>query len=94
MKQRPLFCLALLVFLILLFLPARLFYEPLQVKQKCEAQVTGRVGRRVIKNEKTQIYLKDCRVESRGNNFSTGQLLVYQHIRWERICPCQGRFIQ
>ena len=77
MKQRPLFCLALLVFLILLFLPARLFYEPLQVKQKCEAQVTGRVGRRVIKNEKTQIYLKDCRVESRGNNFSTGQLLVY-----------------
>lgn len=77
MKQRPLLCLALLVFLVLFFLPARLFYEPLQAEQKCEAQVTGRVGRRVTKNEKTQIYLKNCRVESRGKIFSTGQLLVY-----------------
>mgnify|MGYP001129908560 CR=1 FL=1 len=51
MKQRPIACLALLVFLILSLLPAGFFYEPLQVAEKCEAQVTGQVSRQTEKND-------------------------------------------
>lgn len=77
MRQRPIACLALLVFLILSLLPAGFFYEPLQVAGKCEAQVTGQVSRQEEKNEKTQIYLTGCHVESSGICFDTGQILVY-----------------
>lgn len=77
MKQRPIACLALLVFLILSLLPAGFFYEPLQVAEKCEAQVTGQVSRQTEKNDKIQIYLTDCHVESSDIRFDTGQILVY-----------------
>lgn len=77
MRQRPIACLALLVFLILSLLPAGFFYEPLKVTEKCEAQVTGRVSRQTWKNDKTQIYLTDCYVEGGSFRFETGQILVY-----------------
>jgi len=41
MKQRPIACLALLVFLILSLLPAGVFYEPLQGAEKCEGAAGG-----------------------------------------------------
>lgn len=77
MKQRPVACLALLVFLILQILPVRLFYEPLQVTEKCEVQVTGRVSRMMQKEEKTQIYLQDCQVQNEKLRFETKKLLIY-----------------
>ncbi|MCI8429860.1 MAG: DNA internalization-related competence protein ComEC/Rec2 [Lachnospiraceae bacterium] len=77
MRQRPIACLALLVFLILSLLPAGFFYEPLEVTGKCEAQVIGRVSRLGAKNDKTQIYLTDCYVEGGSFRFETGQILVY-----------------
>lgn len=77
MKQRPVACLALLVFLILNLIPAGFFYEPLKVTEKCEAQVTGLVSRWTEKNEKTQIYLRDCQVRAGNVQFETGQILVY-----------------
>lgn len=77
MKQRPIACLSLLVFLILQILPARLFYEPLQVLEKCEVQVAGRVSRVIQKEEKTQIYLQDCQVQNEKLQFETKKLLIY-----------------
>lgn len=77
MKQRPIACLALLVFLILRLLPAGLFYESLQVTEKCEVQVTGRVSRQIQKKEKTQIYLQDCQVQNEKLQFETKKLLLY-----------------
>ncbi len=77
MKQRPMACLALLVFLILSLLPAGFFYEPLKMAEKCEAQVIGKVSRQMEKDDKIQIYLTDCQVEGNGFDFETGQILVY-----------------
>ena len=77
MRQRPVACFALLVFCILCLLPARLFYEPLQVSEKCDVQVTGRVFRRVQREEDTQIYLKNCQIHRGEHIFDTNRLLVY-----------------
>lgn len=77
MRQRPIACLALLVFLILLILPAELFYESPQVQEKCEVQVTGCVIRQIQKEEKTQIYLKDCQVQNEKLRFEMKKLLIY-----------------
>lgn len=77
MKQRPAACLALLVFLILTFLPAGLFYKPLQVTEKCKVQVTGRVGRQMQKADKTQIYLENCQVFNGKLSFEEEKLLIY-----------------
>ncbi|MFG6332588.1 MAG: ComEC family competence protein [Lachnospiraceae bacterium] len=77
MKQRPVACLALLVFLILNLLPPGLFYQPRKAAVRCRAQVTGRVIRQTEKNEKTQLYLKNCRVESENGRFQTDRMLVY-----------------
>lgn len=77
MRQRPVACLALLVFLILTLLPAELFYEALQVTEKCEVRITGRVSRQVQKDEKTQIYLQACRVWNEKLQFKTDKLLIY-----------------
>lgn len=77
MKQRPVACLALLVFLILNLLPPGLFYQPRKAAVRCRAQVTGRVIRQTEKNEKTQLYLKNCRVESVNGRFRTDRMLVY-----------------
>lgn len=77
MKQRPAVCLALLVFLILTFLPVRLFYEPLQVTEKCKVQVTGSVSRQIQKNDKTEIYLETCQVFSEEISFEEEKLLIY-----------------
>lgn len=77
MRQRPVACLALLVFLIFRILPAGLFYESPQVTEKCEVQVTGRVSRQIQKEEKTQIYLQDCQVRNEKLRFETKKLLVY-----------------
>ena len=70
-------CLALLVFLILQLLPAGFFYEPLQVAGQCEAQVTGQVSRQIQKEDKTQLYIKDCQVQCEDIQFETRQILVY-----------------
>lgn len=77
MKQRPAACLALLVFLLLAFLPARLFYEPRRVTEKCDVQVTGSVSRQIQKDDKTQIYLKTCQVWNEKLSFETEKLLIY-----------------
>lgn len=77
MRQRPMACLALMVFLLLQLIPPGFFYEPRMAEAKCEAQVTGRVSRQTIKDEKTQIYIKDCQVESEEGRFETKQMLVY-----------------
>lgn len=77
MKQRPVACLALLVFLLFQILPAELFYEPSQVTEKCEVQVTGCVSRQIQKEEKTQIYLQDCEVQNEKLQFKTKKLLIY-----------------
>lgn len=77
MRQRPMACFALLVFCILYLLPARLFYEPLQVSEKCEVQVTGQVIRRVQREEDTQLYLKNCQIQTKEQTFDTRRLLVY-----------------
>lgn len=77
MRQRPIACLALMVFLLLQLIPLGFFYEPRMVTEKCEAQITGRVSRQTVKDEKTQIYIKNCRVESEKGSFETEQMLVY-----------------
>ncbi len=77
MKQRPIACLALLVFLILQLIPAGFFYEYRQISEKCEAQVTGQVSRWTIKDEKMQICLTDCQVQSVYGQFKVKQMLVY-----------------
>lgn len=77
MRQRPAACLALLVFLIFRLLPAGFFYESCQVEGKCEVQINGRVSRQIQQDEKTQIYLRDCQVESETVRFHTKNLLIY-----------------
>lgn len=77
MKQRPAACLALLIFLLLWALPAEFFYEPLQVSEKCEVQVTGRVSRQTQKGEKSQIDLRACQVRNGELSFETEKLIVY-----------------
>lgn len=77
MRQRPLACAALFVFCMLYLLPVGLFYEPLQVTEKCEVQVTGTVTRRVQREENTQIYLKNCQIQNGDTRFETGHLLAY-----------------
>lgn len=77
MRQRPLAVLALLVFAILWLLPVRLFYEPLQVSEKCEVQVRGHITRRIQKEDETQLYLRDCQIQYGEEQFETRYLLAY-----------------
>lgn len=77
MRQRPLAVFALLVFAILWLLPVRLFYEPLQVSEKCEVQVKGRITRRIHKEDETQLYLRDCQIQYGEEQFETRYLLAY-----------------
>ena len=77
MRQRPIACLAFLLFLVLQFLPAGFFYEPRQVAGRCSARVTGQVSRQIQKDDKTQIYIKDCQVQCEDLQFETRQMLVY-----------------
>lgn len=77
MRQRPVACLALLVFLILQLIPPGFFYEPRAVTEKCDAQVTGRVSRRTDKDNKTQLYLENCQVEWESGRCEAGRMLIY-----------------
>ena len=77
MRQRPVACLALLVFLILRLLPVRVFYEPCQVEKSCEVQVTGRVDWQIQKDGKTQIYLQACQVWNEEISFEEEKILIY-----------------
>ncbi|MBR5509505.1 MAG: DNA internalization-related competence protein ComEC/Rec2 [Lachnospiraceae bacterium] len=77
MRQRPVACLALLIFLILRLLPDRVFYKPCQVEKSCEVQVTGCVDWQIQKDGKTQIYLKTCQVWNEEISFEEEKLLVY-----------------
>ncbi len=76
MRQRPVACLALLVFLILQLIPPGFFYEPRAVTEKCDAQVTGRVSRRTDKDDKTQLYLENCQVEWESGRCEAGRMLI------------------
>ena len=77
MKQRPIACLALFVFLILSVIPAGFFYEPRQVADKCEAQITGRVGRYTEKEDGMQLELQNCEVRTGQTDFREDTLLIY-----------------
>ncbi len=88
MRQRPLALFALLVFGILWLLPVRLFYEPLQVSEKCEVQVRGRVTRRIQKEDKTQLYLRDCQIQHGEEAFKTRYLLAYLETTAEYPVGC------
>ena len=68
MKQRPIACLALFVFLILNVIPAGFFYEPRQVADKCEAQITG--GSDAIQKKKT-VCSWNCRTVKSGPDRQT-----------------------
>jgi len=83
MRQRPISCLALLVFLLLMFFPAKFFYQPLPVKEKCEAQIVGRVCRTVQnqKKEKMQIELQNCRVRNGNQEFQVQKLILYLDVQ-------------
>ncbi len=77
MRQRPIAYLALLVFLILTALPKGLFYRPRELTQKSSAQIVGEVARYTYKNEKTQLDLRDCQIQSGDLIFREDHLLVY-----------------
>jgi len=77
MRPRPVLCLALLMFWLLTILPAGLFYEPRQIEEKCEVQIIGQVSRRTYKNDKTQLDLTNCQVQSEGVQFHATHLLIY-----------------
>lgn len=77
MKQRPIACLALFVFLILSVIPAGFFYEPRQAADKCEAQITGRVGRYTEKEDGMQLELQNCEVRTGQTDFREDTLLIY-----------------
>lgn len=77
MRQRPIACLSLLVFLLLQLIPPGFFYEPRAAAARCSAQITGRVIRQEEKNEKTQLYLSGCQVDSEEGQFQTDKILVY-----------------
>lgn len=77
MRQRPAACLALFLFLILSFLPAKVLYEPLQVEESCEVQVLGQVSWQIQKEGRTQIYLRTCQVRNEKVSFEEEKLLVY-----------------
>lgn len=77
MRQRPAACAALFLFLILQLIPPGFFYRSGGAVQRSSAVLTGRVGRHTVKDEKTQIYLQDCQIDSAGGRFSAGQVLVY-----------------
>lgn len=77
MRQRPVACLTLLLFLLFRFLPAELFYEIPPVEARSEVWVTGGVGRQVKTENKTQIYLRTCQVRNEEIQFEAETLLVY-----------------
>lgn len=77
MRQRPIACLALLLFLLLQVIPPDFFYESRRVTQRCDAEMTGQVSRHAVKNEKTQIYLQNCQIDSAEGRYLAGQVLVY-----------------
>lgn len=77
MRQRPIACLALLLFLLLQIIPPDFFYESRRVTQRCDAEMTGQVSRHAVKNEKTQIYLQNCQIDSAEGRYLAGQVLVY-----------------
>lgn len=77
MRARPVACLALLMFLLLTILPAGLFYEPLQLEEKCEGQLVGEAGRRTYRDDRMQLELYHCRIQTEKKSFETEHLLVY-----------------
>lgn len=77
MRARPIACLAFLMFLLLTILPAGLFYEPLQLEEKCEGQLVGEAGRRTYKDDRMQLELYHCRIQTEKKSFETEYLLVY-----------------
>ncbi|MDO4261483.1 MAG: DNA internalization-related competence protein ComEC/Rec2 [Eubacteriales bacterium] len=85
MRQRPVACLALLVFLVLLLCPAGWFYDPPRITEKCDAEITGQVGRRTWKNDKLQLDLEHCRIRTEETEFTADRLLIYLNSLTE--CP-------
>ena len=77
MRQRPVACLALFVFLVLSLIPAGFFYEPRQVTDKCEAQITGQVSRYTEREEGMQLELQNCEVRTGQSDFREDSLLIY-----------------
>lgn len=77
MKQRPIVCLSFVLCFLLFLLPAGLFYKPSQITEKCEAQITGEVTRSTIKNEKLQLELKNCQINTSAESFLEDKLLIY-----------------
>lgn len=79
MRQRPIACLALIMFLVLTLLPAGLFYnvKPRQITGKCKGLVTGLVDRRTYRDGNTQLELTDCRIQSGETHICEKRLLVY-----------------
>lgn len=77
MRQRPIACVAFLLFLILLLMPAEFFYETPQLTTKAKAEVLGYVERRTWKNEKMQLTLENCQIRTGDEEFSEDRLLAY-----------------
>ncbi len=77
MRQRPIACLAAVVFLVLTLLPAEFLYAPPKIEKKCEAQVTGQVARQAQKEKTLQLELTKCKVRSRQQSFEEDKLLIY-----------------
>jgi competence protein ComEC len=77
MRQRPVACLVLLIFLVLSVLPAGLFYKPSQLTGKQTGQVVGEVGRRIRQEDQTQLDLYHCQIQTEGKTFKVNHLLLY-----------------
>lgn len=77
MRQRPVFCLAVLMFLIFRLLPAGFFYGPRPLSEKCDVSVTGYVSRLTEREKNTELELKGCEISSQGLRFQAKYLLVY-----------------
>ena len=77
MRQRPVACLALLVFLILTLIPAGFFYEDRPVEEKCEAVIAGRVSRCAEREGGLQLMLQDCQVRAGQTEFRQDKMIVY-----------------
>ena len=77
MRQRPVACVAFLLFLVLLLMPAEFFYRTPRLTEKCKAEVLGYVERRTWKNEKMQLLLEDCQIRTGEDEFQEDRLLIY-----------------
>lgn len=77
MKHRPPALAALLLFLILTFLPPGRFYESRSIESKCKVQVTGQVAGQQKEEKQVQVYLKNCTIQNGKTVYEAEGLLVY-----------------